>query len=423
MAKAKFYLKEPTSTEETLIFLFFSYNGKRLKYSTGQKIHPKFWNETKQQAKETRQFPEYPELNEFLIKLGHNIQNVYRGYLSKGKVPSNKELREGLDVFTNRGQYYSNTSLFGFIEQFIEDRAKMPRYAKGSITVYKNAFSHLKKYSEKKRCKLDFEDIDLDFFTNFQQYLFSPPNEFSQNHANKVISTIKTFLNEATERGINKNVIYKSRSFSIPKQEAENIYLSMDELNILFHLDLSSNERLDRVRDLFLIGAFTGLRFSDFTNIKPENIKKIDGEEVIQIVTIKTKEQVAIPIHPIVRAVLDKHKNKIPRPLSNQKMNSYLKELGELAGFTEDVLLTKSKGGKRFEKKCKKWELITTHTARRSFATNAFKAGIPSLSIMKITGHRTEQSFMKYIKISKEENAILMAKNSFFQTSPMKAIK
>lgn len=423
MAKSpRFNLKEPKSSSPTLIYLFFSYNSKRLKYSTGQSILPKFWNESKQRAKESSQFPQYPELNTFLNNLEHETLNIYRSYLNKNKIPSLNEMRKELDVSMNRKQPFSNTSLFEFIGHLINERSKMPKYSKNSIKVYKNTFNHLQNYSEVKRRKLEFEDIDLDFFADFQNYLYSPPNLFSQNHANKIIATFKTFLNEATERGYNKNMAYKSRSFTIPKNQVENIYLTIDELNTLYHLDLSENERLERVRDLFLIGAFTGLRFSDFTNIKPENIKTVEGVEVIQMVTIKTKEPVTIPLHPITKAILKKHKNNMPKALSNQKMNSYLKELAKMAGFMESILLTKSKAGKRYEKKFEKWELVTTHTARRSFATNAFKAGIPALSIMKITGHTTEQSFMKYIKISKEENAILMAKNSFFQTSPMKAI-
>ena len=105
----------------------------------------------------------------------------------------------------------------------------------------------------------------------------------------------------------------------------------------------------------------------------------------------------------------------MPRQITNQKMNEYLKDLGELLKFEEDILIVKTKGGKREETVFKKYDLISCHTARRSFATNSFKAGVPSISIMKITGHTTEKSFLQYIKISNEENAVLMAQNSFFK--------
>lgn len=105
-----------------------------------------------------------------------------------------------------------------------------------------------------------------------------------------------------------------------------------------------------------------------------------------------TKEPVTIPIKPIVAYIFDKYRENgsiLPKPLSNQKMNKYLKELGEFAQINEEVITYKSIGGKRQEEKKLKYEMISTHTARRSFATNAFKSGVPSISIMRITGHKT----------------------------------
>jgi integrase len=124
---------------------------------------------------------------------------------------------------------------------------------------------------------------------------------------------------------------------------------------------------------------------------------------------------VIIPIHPIVRNILNKYNNELPPPISNQKLNDYLKIIGKLAELDENVITYKTKGGRPEKKVTPKHDLITTHTARRSFATNAFKAGISSILIMKITGHKTEKSFLRYIRISPEEAAQEMAENKFFQ--------
>ena len=427
MSKVRFYLKNPSAgnghSEEHQIFLNFSFNGKRLRYYTGDRIDPKFWNNEGQRVRQTKQFPEHPELNAKLDSLASETKNIYRRFQNDGKVPSLAQFKNELDAFTLRGATAGDTSLFGFIENLIQEREALPKFSKGLILIYKRSFRLLRTFAQNKRRNLDFGDIDLDFFADFQKFLYSPPLSYSQNTAQSIVKTLKTFLNAATERGINKNLAFKSRGFSITQKPAENIYLTLDELTALYRLDLSENERLDKVRDLFLIGAFTGLRFSDFTNIKPENIRTVDGVEVFQITTKKTGESVTIPIHPIVRAILDKYDGKTPKPISNQKSNDYLKELAEMAGFKESVILSKNKAGKRYDRHYKKFELVTTHTARRSFATNAFKAGIPALSIMKITGHRTEAAFMKYIKISKEENAVLISQNAFFKTSPLKAVK
>jgi integrase len=163
---------------------------------------------------------------------------------------------------------------------------------------------------------------------------------------------------------------------------------------------------------LFIIGCYTGLRFSDLSQLRKENI--IKGGHMAKISTIKTGEMVMIPLKGIVKTILNKYEGIVPEALSNQKMNEYLKEVGELAKLNESILITSTKGGKRSTETFKKFELITTHTARRSFASNAYLSGVPTISIMKITGHRTEKSFLKYIKISQEDNANKLIAHPFF---------
>lgn len=423
MANVKFNLKDTSdSNKETLIYLLFRYNSKRFKYSTSEKIKPKYWNANEQRAKNTKQFPEASELNTFLDKLSIETKNAYRKAISEGRKPTNDDLREALNEITYRVKQEENEApktFLQFFEKLIEERAESPKFSKGTIKNYKTAFNHLTAYCGKKKIALDYDTIDLDFFNRFTNYLYSPPLEFSTNYVSKLIRNLKTILQEATERGLNTNLKFKSKKFRVKEEEAKNIYLSLEELRILYDLDLSENKRLEKVRDLFLVGCYTGLRFSDFTSIKPEHLRFIDGVQVIDIFTQKTKEPVTIPVKPLVAQIFDKYRENgsiLPKPLSNQKMNQYLKELGKLAKINEKVVSYKSIGGKRHEEKKFKHEMISTHTARRSFATNAFKSGVPSISIMRITGHKTQASFMKYIKVTNEENAVLMAKNTFFQS-------
>ena len=158
---------------------------------------------------------------------------------------------------------------------------------------------------------------------------------------------------------------------------------------------------------MFVVGCYTGLRFSDFSQIRPEHI----FEDRIRIKTIKTDEWVTIPLHNIVKSIMAKYHNNLnslPKSCQNQTMNKHLKLIGKLAGIKEDVLKIRNKGNQRIEEVIPKHNLITTHTARRSFATNAFKMKVPTRVIMKITGHRTEQAFNSYIKITQDENADLV---------------
>ena len=122
----------------------------------------------------------------------------------------------------------------------------------------------------------------------------------------------------------------------------------------------------------------------------------------------------SIPIHPYVTQILKKYKNELPKIPSNQKFNEYIKEVAKEVGIDDNISIQKRKGNFNYDKAIPKYELISSHTARRSFATNAYLSGIPPISIMMITGHKTETAFMKYIKISSEENAIQLQKSKFF---------
>ena len=220
-------------------------------------------------------------------------------------------------------------------------------------------------------------------------------------------------MNEAAERGLHTNLAHKKRKFKSLNEEADTIYLSLEEIKKIENTDLSESPRLDKVRDLFLIGCYTGLRFSDFTKIKPENIQT--GKPILKYRTQKTGERVYIPIHPTAMKIFDKHNRKLPKAYQNQVMNRYLKELAELAGINDLTETTITRAGILEKSKKPKFKLVTTHTARRSFATNAYLSGIPSIAIMKITGHKSEKSFLKYIRVTKQQNADLLLNHPFFQ--------
>jgi integrase len=184
-------------------------------------------------------------------------------------------------------------------------------------------------------------------------------------------------------------------------EESESIYLNETELEKIYNLDLSENERLDRVRDLFLIGCWTGLRFSDWNKVTPENIK--DG--FLELKQQKTGGAVVIPLHSVVTQIIKKHNGELPELISSQKTNDYLKEVAQKAGIKETVHKSITRGGIKVSKAYKKYELVTTHTGRRSFSTNLYRAGLDTLTIMQITGHKTEQAFLKYIKVTPREHA------------------
>ena len=168
-----------------------------------------------------------------------------------------------------------------------------------------------------------------------------------------------------------------------------------------------------KVRDLFIIGAFTGLRVSDYKLLSANNIVEYEGVKMIHVATRKTGTKVIIPIHPYVKQIINKREGVLPYA-HEKNINKIVKQLGEMAKITEQVSKTITKGGKKQTTYYKKYERIMSHTARRSFCTNAYLAGVDSIDIMAISGHKTESSFMKYIKVTKQQIALRMSKHPFF---------
>ncbi|MCF6241998.1 MAG: site-specific integrase [Bacteroidales bacterium] len=415
MAKYNFNLRKKDSDTPTPIYIVIRWNNQKLVYPTFEKILPAYWNFDKQRVKQTKKYPEYPEFNYRLDKIKEQTSNIFRTFLNDNdnRQPTPKELKKELDKVFRKNKNIENKSLFNFIEYYINESKAQKKEL--TIKQYRNTLRHLKEYSG----KLDFKDINLDFYNDFTSYLKSEKN-LSINTVGKIIKTLKTFLNEATEREINTNFAFKSKKFKVISEQTEKIYLTSEELDRMYQLDLSNNKKLEKVRDLFLIGCYTALRFSDFSQIQTENIIK-NGQQ-IKIKTKKTGETVIIPLHYRVKEILKKYDNKPPKAISNQKMNEYIKEVGRLAKIDDIVIKSEQKGNLRIDKKFKKYELISTHTARRSGATNMFLADIKPIEIMKITGHKTEKAFMKYIRITSEENANSLMNSKFFN-KPLKIAK
>ena len=427
MATVKFYLTRPKSNKPTAIFFLMNYgaytilpDGKKkylpLKYYTNETILPERWD-TKVGApiaptarNHRMNAGEYRELKAALDNIEVTAKDVLRRLENDGIQPTNELLTKELDkIFKGYKEIEPDRDvkdLLCFVKSFIEKTDKKPNTVKG----YKQTAREIEGYIALTGKRLQFENVDLDFYLSFVEYLTN--KGYSPNTVGARIKDLKMFMNEAYERNLHTNMDFKKKRFSKPKEETYSVYLNSDELKKIYKCDLSDEPRLDRVRDLFLIGCCTGLRFSDLSLLSSDNIDNV--ESVITIKTVKTGRTVVIPLHAIVRQILQKYDNELPRVPSNQKFNDYIKEIAKKAEINEPILLQRTKGTLTYAETKPKYGLVTSHTARRSFATNAYLAGLPPISIMKITGHKTESSFMKYIKISEKENAIQLKGHEFF---------
>ncbi len=407
--KIKFYLKRPQSTATTSLYALVRYSSHIVKVYTGESILPQYWNKSTNCARNTPKFIEHPEFNQRLNNIRSTINKVFLDYKNENshQEPSPTVLKELIDSAMKKGsgkltllEYFDDFVQRSFNGLRLDPRSKQP-IRHGVAKGYKTTYNHLVEFNKKWHRNLDFDAIDLSFHEDFTKYLTEA--KFSLNYIGTHFKRIKTVMAEATRRKANTNVDFQSSHFIKPSEEAETIYLTQAELEQIKSLELE--ERLDNVRDLFLIGCYTGLRFSDFSTLKPESI--VDG--FIRIKQVKTGDPVVIPVHQVVKKILAKRNGILPRQISNEKLNAYLKDLGEKCDLLK-VGVSKSitKGGTKVHLNTEKWKLITSHTARRTFATNEYLQGTPTITIMAITGHKTEKSFLKYIRITRDEHAKIM---------------
>lgn len=366
-----------------------------MKYSTGETINPKYWNDKKQRAKKS--LTGSLELNGLLKRIDEEANKIYREAKTFGKNLTNEYFKECLEKELHLSGKAS-LNFFDYFKEFIEVQRSF-KVAK-TILKYEGLQKHLLNFQSKKRITVSFENIDTRFYEVFTTYSINDLHHVN-NTITKHIKTLKTFLRWATERGYNKNVTFLK--FKATERDADIIYLTQDELFMLYKLDLSDNPDLDKVRDTFCFGCFTGLRYSDIMRVNKDNVKQ--GE--INFVSEKTTEKINIPLNSYSEAILKKHKYALP-VLPNQKTNDLLKELGEFAGIKEPVMITRFRGAEEVQMIKPKYKFIGTHTARRTFVTLSLEKGMRAETVMGITGHKQYATFKKYIKITNKVKRVEM---------------
>ena len=209
--------------------------------------------------------------------------------------------------------------------------------------------------------------------------------------------------------------------FEVIYRDVDNVYLTDERINELYKYDLSDRPAWEKVRDVFVVGCLTGQRISDYKRINAKMIVTLtDGNRYIKLKQEKTGNTVYIPLDYRVDDILNKYNGELPK-VYDQKINDHIKESGEALGWTEIVELEEQHGAMEYTARKRFCDLLKTHTARRSFATNMYKTGASLNSIMAITGHSSEQQLKTYLKLDESEKAMLAAKESYF--TKLRAIK
>jgi len=412
MAEINFNLRKPNSDTETPINIIIRYEGQKLVYSSGKKILPKYWDIMNQKARKVKEFQQADILNASLRSITELILSELETYQKNNQQlsPSPIDLKYILDLKFSRVKLPVKQNFFEFIEWYSYQYAPKKQIVTmnetsvtsvNTLKTYTTTFRLLKVFA--KDCgDFDFPDINMDWYFKFTDWCNAVKN-YNPSTVGKHIKVIKSWLRKAEEDGIHTSTFYKHRDFRKPAYISETIYLTRTELKAIHDIDLSSKLELDRIRDLFLIGAWTGLRFSDFNRLHENHIK----EGYIRIKTSKTSSSAVIPINKIVGSILSKYSNDVPNGYANQYMNRQLKVICKMAGITSSETKVEFVNGKKRILQVEKWQLVSTHTARRSFATNLYGL-VPNNTIMAITTHKTEAAFLRYLRKSNEDHAQIL---------------
>lgn len=383
MANVTYFLKKPANADGSqLIVLRLNYGYRRFSYSAGENIFPEQWDKKAYRA--NSKHPNQKTLNEYLEKLAAKAKDAYLTLKTSGQPITNKALRAKLEGQTaqNAGKY----NLLSFAAAYREEN----RHAH-----YSNLHKHLKEFFRRHKMGADFEEIDYTFYRKFEGYLLSL--KLSDNYTSRLLKALKTIVREAIRRKLTTNNEILEIKAAITEYSPDMVYLTLAELKQFYECKFKE-KRHARARDLLIAACLTGLRQSDWHKLNSNSPIVIRNIPFVEIpATQKTGQRVFVPLLKFTKKILERNGGQMPE-LSQQKTNDHVKEAAREAGIKGEVAHRKRRGGKVVVEVIEKWEAISTHTGRRSFAAYLRDAGMPDYLIKLLMGHASKDITSRYDK-------------------------
>ena len=387
-----------------------------------------------------------------LIETG-NVNNNTAKFVADGilKADIYKEVERQKSAQEEKKEQEQRMTLMQWIEEFIRQcetgerlkRKSTRNITPGTIKSYRGTLEQLRHYQDKRHKIIDFDDVTIDFYEDWRRFFLQKtdkngnPRPYSPNTIGRHVRNLKIFLYAAKDMKLTTNTDFESSRFSVDSQDVENVYLTEERVQQMYETDFEDPETIERLmklapddqersvirdqitrrtpkllneaKDIFVVGCLTGQRVSDYKRINDKMYRQLsDGNEYIYLQQEKTDKWIYIPLDIRVRAILQKYGGRLPH-IYDQDLNERIKVIGRILGWRENAGITELHGMMEVPTQKKFYECIKTHTARRTFATNAYKRKISLSSIMVITGHSSEKMLRKYLKLDNEERAILAA--------------
>lgn len=344
------------------------------------------------------------EINNEIQRLEEIADNTFKAFEVKEAIPTPDEFRDAFNTACGKEsakKVKDALTFFDYIDSFVNECGIQNNWEEPTYEKFTTLKNHLLDFDN----LLTFEGLNEKKLTNYVSFLLKN-KDLRNTTVKKDLKFLKWFLRWAMKKGYNNNNAFEDFNPKLKTAERKVIFLSWDELMYLNDFEVPLEKQyLARVRDVFCFCCFTSLRYSDAYNLKRSDVK----ENHIEVTTIKTTDNLSIDLNKYSKAILNKYKDihfendKVLPVISNQKMNDYLKELGELAGFNESIRITYYKGNKRIDETIPKYKLLSTHGGRRTFICNALSMGIPPQTVMKWTGHSDYKAMKPYIDVADKD--------------------
>ena len=397
-----------TNNGESQIRMRVRWNGNVVQFNCGHTIEPKKWDSNSSRCKKNvfnkKGYPS-SEINKELNRLEELAQDVFKAFEVREDSPTISTYRDTFNYMNgkNEGEDVREKTLDKCFHEFTSTQSKVNSWSDATLAKFKTLRKQLLDFGH----DIKMSDFNQLLFIRFIDFLIQTKG-IQNTSAQKSWKLLKWFLRWADKQGYIENKDYQDFAPRLKTVAAkEVVYLTWDELIRVYNLRFTPNKNyLERTRDVFCFQCFTSLRYSDVAKLKREDIEG----NIIKVVTEKTGDTVRIDLNKYSRSILEKYKeDKRPLPVPcNQRMNQWVKEVCFLAGIDQPITTVYYKGSERIEEVHPKYELISTHTGRRTFICNALTMGIPAATVMEWTGHSDYKAMKPYIKIADEEKAKAM---------------
>ncbi len=395
-----FHISKKKKAHNIYVLFHDDKNGLEFKVFTPMSILPNEWDESKNCPRNIY-LKKSKEINERLNMLCIELSNFISERRKANKKISVRSISQLVHKICTRSAFdLPKNSLLSLIRDYIDSKEGM--VCSSTIKRYHVFYKLLQRYEAYRHARLYIESVNTDFVKGFM--FFGKKEEYSESTLLKTIHFVKTVMIYAEKKGISTNI----RELEIPREKAQRHIVALSQTEIKKILKTPVPSFLKPAKDWLLISCYTGQRYSDFMNFSKDKLLLVGDKYCISFVQQKTGKKILLPLHPVVIKIMKENNCDFPPSVSIMQYNRQIKNIAKLAGINDFIDARKRTGFRTKNQKLEKWEVLSSHVGRRSFATN-FYGKIPTSLLKDATGHSSELMLLRYVNPIDDERVVSLS--------------